>query len=599
MGAAVMTDGLAVMPPGPGLSATLGAIELSRVPNDQMLEVLRAQHRQLCHEQARMAAVIAEVGRCAGFSEPGQVRRESTPGRYAAEETRAALRCTRRAADDEHDLAEAVVGRWPAVFAAWLAGDLDRPRVRVFQRYLTGLTAHQIDAVCLLAVPQAARLTTGQLAALLRRMVLAVDPDAAARWYRDGIRARGVIAYPAADGTITLAAHGLPADQAEAACARLERLAAAAKRAGHPAGIDQIRADLFLGLLDGRFHHLTSQQVVDTLICEYRSEQAGGCEQAGTPAGGPDQPVAESAAAAEPARDERVGIEIRIGLSTLLGHDEHPAEIPDLTLLPASEARRCVRQQGRGRWRFALTDTDGRLIFDGTTRRRPSGVRRDGPPGGIVELHIPLTLLDALRSGSTPAGDWTDLVADIATRHTAATSTDGTGTAATGTAATSTGGAGADLDDHPAARLPRAALRRHTEIRDRTCLFPGCRRRAHHAQQDHTHDHHRGGPTTRANLGALCPHDHRVKHRAGWRVEQPEPGRFTWTSPLGGKYHTAGEPFLPSMPEPTPAGAAASTWPVAVLPATAGPILRRPPPTGSSPRQPRPPPGGPDDHAPF
>ena len=54
------------MPPGPGLAAALHRLELGSVPNDRILDVLTAQYRQLCHDQARMIAAIAEVGRCEG-----------------------------------------------------------------------------------------------------------------------------------------------------------------------------------------------------------------------------------------------------------------------------------------------------------------------------------------------------------------------------------------------------------------------------------------------------------------------------------------------------------------------------------------------------
>ncbi len=113
-----------------------------------MLEVLAAQYRQLCHEQARMVAVLAEVGRCAGYPEPGEVSRLAAPERYAPEETRAALRWTRRAAEWEHELAETVVYTMPVLHAAWLAGEVDRPRVTVFDRYLTGCTPEQITRNC-------------------------------------------------------------------------------------------------------------------------------------------------------------------------------------------------------------------------------------------------------------------------------------------------------------------------------------------------------------------------------------------------------------------------------------------------------------------
>ena len=152
---------LAAIPAGPELAAALHALPLSQVPNDHMLDVLTAQYRQLSHTQARMAAVLTELARCPGHTTPGQVVRTDEPDRYACEETRAALRWTRRSADGEHELAESVVLGMPELFAAWSAGAVDRPRVRVFDQYLTGLSTGQVDRICRVAVPRAPRLTTG------------------------------------------------------------------------------------------------------------------------------------------------------------------------------------------------------------------------------------------------------------------------------------------------------------------------------------------------------------------------------------------------------------------------------------------------------
>lgn len=581
MKAAVVPDGLAAMPAGPGLAAVLGALAPAQVPNDRILDVLVAQYRQLCHEQARMAAMLAELTRATVPSVPGRATRSTVPDRYAAAETRAALRWTRQAADAEHGFAESVVHTMPAVFEAWLAGVVDRARVRVFDQYLTGLSTDQVERICRIAVPRAPTMTTGQLAHLLRRMVIAVDPDAAARWYRKGVRDRDVTAYPAPDGTITISACGLPADEAEAACTRIGHLAAAAKRAGHPGLIGQIRTDLYLGLLDGRFHHMNTAQVIAALIADYRP--AGPTGEAAAPPAGSARPRSDAAEAGQPAggvaragpdQDQRVGIEIRVGLATLLGRDEHPAEIPGLGLLIAPDARLRVALQTRAQWRFAVTDATGALLSEGITRHRPAGSGRDGPPGGIVELHVPAALLHELGADPGSCGAWAGVVADIAARH---ADRDRHLT---------------DLDAHPADRLPGAALRRHTQIRDRTCTFAGvCRRPAYSTDIDHCVDHAAGGSTRRTNLGPLCSHDHHVKHRAGWTVTQPRPGTFLWHSPLGGHYPARGEFLLPELPEPAPG----TPGPCPDRPARTveGPILRRPPP----PRAPRRSPGtaGPDE----
>lgn len=582
---------LADLSPGPGLAAALHAVDLAAVPNDRMLEVLAAQHRQLCHEQARMAAVLAAVGRCSGYPEPGETSRLATPERYASEETRAALRWTRRAAEWEHELAETVVHAMPVLHAAWLAGAVDRPRVAVFDRYLTGCTSEQVTRICAKAVPLAPTRTTGQLAVLLRRMVLAVDPAAAERWYRNGIRERNVTAIMDHDGTVTMSANGLPADDAEAACTRVQDLAAAAKRAGHPGRISQIRCDLFVGLLDGRFHGMTTTQVVATLIARYRPDGPGNptatpsaastADDKGSdsPAPGPAAPIVSTA-----------GIEIRAALSTLLGRDEQPGEIPGLGLLPAPATRARVALQRRAEWRFAVTDADGHLLSEGLTRRRPRRVGplpfpldRRGPAGGIVEIHIPAVLLDELLDRPTVSGDWAEVIADVAAQHARRDQHI------------------ADLDARPADRFPTAALRRHTEIRDRTCRFPGCRRRARATEADHTRDHAAGGDTVTANTGPLCGHDHDVKHRGGWRVDQPDPGVFVWHSPLGGVYRTRGELLLPQLPDPCP---------VDPCPVDLGPGFDRPTDTVDGPilqpyrpvARPRPPPAPPielPDEPPF
>lgn len=520
-------------------------MDLERVPNDRMLEVLCAQYRQLAHEQARTAATIAEIGRCAEASVAGTVVRLSAPHRFAPEETRAALRFTGAAAYAEHEFSEAVVHAMPLVFGAWSAGEIDRQRVRVFHRYLGGLAPELIARVCAVAVPRAPQLTTGQLEVLLRRLVIAADPDAAARWYRAGLRERGVTAYPAPDGTVVMTAAGLPVDEAAAACERIHDLATAVKRAGHPGRIGQIRCDLFLGLLDGRFHGMTTADIVAAVL------KGAAASSEGSQSTASDSPAADSAAAdspaegagssASPERDDRRGIEIRVALSTLMGRDEHPAEIPGLGPLVAPAARVRVTLQRRAQWRFAVTDADGHLLSEGVTRRRPAsgrGVR--GPVGGVVELHVPQALLEELAADPSICGEWAGLVADIARQH--ARRADHL----------------RDLDAHPGERVPRPALRRHTEIRDRTCVHPCCRRRAGSCQQDHTQNHARGGATVRANLGPVCPHDHDLKTVGGWHLEQPEPGRFLWRSPLGGAYPSRGEFLDPPVPRVEPSAATAT-----------------------------------------
>ncbi|WHT17311.1 DUF222 domain-containing protein [Crossiella sp. CA-258035] len=82
------------------------------------------------------------------------------------------------------------------------------------------------------------------------------------------------------------------------------------------------------------------------------------------------------------------------------------------------------------------------------------------------------------------------------------------------------------------------------KARNPRCTFPGCRRKAHDSDLDHTIPHENGGPTSPDNLGPLCRHHHRLKQTAAWpwRLNQHPGGRFTWTSPTNRVYHTSPEP---------------------------------------------------------
>ena len=112
-----------------------------------------------------------------------------------------------------------------------------------------------------------------------------------------------------------------------------------------------------------------------------------------------------------------------VGLSTLLGHDQHPGEVAGLGPVPAGHAREVVARQRRAEWRYAITDREGRLLFDGITRRRPFDLTFAGPPGGIVELHIPAESLPGLVAETVGSLErtvaaWTTVVADIARQYT-------------------------------------------------------------------------------------------------------------------------------------------------------------------------------------
>ena len=95
-----------------------------------------------------------------------------------------------------------------------------------------------------------------------------------------------------------------------------------------------------------------------------------------------------------------------------------------------------------------------------------------------------------------------------------------------------------------------ADLRRAVAMRDQTCRFPGCRRRASRCDVDHSIAWADGGTTDLDNLATLCRKHHRLKHEAGWRVVHEVGGTLRWHSPTGRRYGT--RPATVVWPPPAP-----------------------------------------------
>lgn len=85
--------------------------------------------------------------------------------------------------------------------------------------------------------------------------------------------------------------------------------------------------------------------------------------------------------------------------------------------------------------------------------------------------------------------------------------------------------------DRTTYRVP-ADLKRWLRVRDKTCVFVGCGRRASACDLDHTIAYADGGTTSACNLACLCERHHRMKHLSKWTMSQDAEG-VMWTSPTG------------------------------------------------------------------
>jgi hypothetical protein len=80
-------------------------------------------------------------------------------------------------------------------------------------------------------------------------------------------------------------------------------------------------------------------------------------------------------------------------------------------------------------------------------------------------------------------------------------------------------------------------MARLIRFRDRRCRFPGCAISSRFCDLDHVIPWP-DGPTSPANLIALCRRHHRLKQTPGWQVKIHPDRTVTWTDPVG-RTHTS------------------------------------------------------------
>ncbi|WP_267900917.1 HNH endonuclease signature motif containing protein [Actinomadura craniellae] len=460
---------------------------------------------------------------------------------------------TKRAAGGVLEDAWLLVERLPAVWRALRAGAIDAARAKVMVHETRALAEPFARRVAAQVLPQAPELTTGQLAYRLRRLVLETDPDAAKDNYILRVAERRVVAGTNPDGTAYLSGCSLPVGQAAAAYERVNAIARATKQSGDSRPMDQIRTDVYLGLLEGTWN-------------------------------GPG-PV-----------HRRGVIELTADLPTLLNLADNPAELHGWGPVIADIARQITHQAttqpaaGNTAWAYSITEPrTGRLLYHGTTRRRPTHL---SPPGSGTAAHSNSATAGPATGNRPGAGDEAGGKAVATGRAGSGAGGEGSGAGgraggkavaldragsgaggrATGTGGraenrasvkdqaksgtegrdTGTGGAvhpvtaaGPGKRVAPSERDPRRTLtardRAYVIARDRTCRGPGCRVPARRAEIDHIVPHADGGPSTPDNADAKCAYCHDLKD-GGWTTTRTPRGVTVWTSPLGHTYTKLPEP---------------------------------------------------------
>lgn len=329
--------------PGPELGGVLACIDVEQLSGDDRIRVLIARQRMRSYYDAELYRDMASIVDVMDDEDPRWAEES------AAAEIRAALRLTRNASDRELSFALELRRRLPHVWAALARGDIDVWRAKTIADRTVHLTSGAASWVVERVIDHASRLTTGQLRARIDRLALEADPDAARERYDHVVNDRRVVTEPNVDGTGNLLGLDMPPHRVQAIYRRINHLAHTLNTKAETRTIDQLRADVFLDLLQGKADE------------------------------GP-----------------RGVIHLQADLDSLAALAEHPGELNGYGPVIADIARQVAAEQTDAEWRFSVTDTaTGQHITSGTTSRRPNAAQRRD-----VETRTPTCVFPGCRMPS-------------------------------------------------------------------------------------------------------------------------------------------------------------------------------------------------------
>lgn len=321
--ALALPGGMETWPLGPALAAIMSAVSPASVSGHDRVTMLRIHQRLASYFEAKALEDVASISDALVDACEGDVE---TAQEAAAMELRAALRLTRRSADLKLELAHEVTNRLPSVGRAMARGELDVARARVLAHGTCHLTEDQARKVVEKVVGTAGQLTTGQLAAKVRRLAMAVEPEEAEQRYQTAVEQRRVVRESTVDGTAHLLILDAAPNRVGEAFNRINHIAKALCSPGETRTLDQIRTDVVLDLLTGRSDYKTTGR--------------------GT-------------------------VNIHVDLDTLTRLADSPGDLAGFGPVVADIARQVTAEQQDSEWRFRVTDPEtGLPIHIGTTNRR-------------------------------------------------------------------------------------------------------------------------------------------------------------------------------------------------------------------------------------
>lgn len=350
---------LETMEPGPFLAVWLSGINVATLKGSDRVAVLRSHQRLVNHFQAEMYRDMLAIGDL--IAEEEEIDDALDAPLAAEAEVQAALMWSRQRTQTELATAHELRERLPRVLEAVLLGDIDIARAKAILEGTSSLALDVAAGVADRALGLAGQATVGQLRSRLRLWVLEAEPEAAERHLEAAIAERRIVTEATLDGSANLMGLDLPPERAAAISKRIESFARRARQGGDKRTADQLRADVFMDLLQGR----SPSRIMDDSRRTSNGSKSTGREQTD----GPSQTSEHSQT------DIRSQVEIRVDLTTLMGLDERAAEIPGFGPVIGEIARK-VALDHNGSWTYTVTDpATGHPASTGTVRRRPTAAQ--------------------------------------------------------------------------------------------------------------------------------------------------------------------------------------------------------------------------------
>jgi hypothetical protein len=441
------------------LVAALGAVEVADVGDADVVAAIAGWQQVIDAATAAQAAAIGELA----------ARRDFSTINPVDDEVALALAATRTRAS--HLVCRAdFLTRHPAVADAMRDGLLDAGRVDVLDEETCRLPHGEAARVLDQVLDRADGLTTTHLRRLTRRLVAAVDPEAASTRAEKARAERCVRLQPGPDAMAWIHAY-LPATDAVTVFAVVDALAGIAARTGDERPVDQRRADALTDV----FHAIAATGTL------------------------PDGSALPSP------QGHQVGVQVAVNATTLLGLDELPGELTGYGPIPAAMARDLA---ARGSWRAVLTDARGRVLHVADTTH----------PAGPVAANSRCASSGRSRGPSGAAvGEPPEEHARSAGRHEAHEPRAKHG----------------EGRYHTSAALTRTVTTRDPVCCFAGCAQPAWRCDLDH-EIPYDPSNPDTGPTCACNLRPLCRRHHRLKTHAGWTITtDPLTGQIGTRSPSG------------------------------------------------------------------